>query len=371
MQILFVVCQHLEDAAFWRGDLDACARLQGVRDAEFDAVDFPLVALKGVANDVAVRVGQRSVVVKDILECHPTRFRSLDDLAAAHNQETPPVSKCVVHYAGERPAGMPVDEAKALLRSNDAWVVRHAADASWTLRQGRFVGKGCRDLIAKYSLKQRQYLGPTSLTSELTLLMANQCLARRGMLALDPYVGTGGGLVGVVHFGGIAVGAEIDWRMVQGAQGNRTFDQYALPRPDIVRGDFSAQGRVFWGSAGVFDAIVGDPPYGVRAGARKSGTKRKRDKDPPDPSQYALHIPPTQPYEGEQVMADLVTAARELLVPGGRLVFLFPVESDVWMARGAAALPAHDGFVLVNAAEQKLRGGLSRVLVTLEKALVV
>jgi len=364
-QVLFVVCQHLEDAAFWRGDLDACARLQGIRDVEIDQVDFPLVALKGVANDVAVCVGQRSVVVKDILECHPTRFHSIDDLAA-HN-ETPPVSKCVVHYAGERPKGMPVDEAKALLRTNDAWVVRHP-DGSWTLRQGRFVGKGCRELIAKYSLKQRQYLGPTSLTSELALLMANQCLARRGTIALDPYAGTGGGLVGVVHFGGVALGAEIDWRMVQGAQGNRTFDQYGLPRPDIVRGDFSAQGRVLWGNAGFFDAIVGDPPYGVRAGARKSGTKRKRDKEQPDPSQYAVHIPPTQPYEGEQVMTDLVTAARELLVPGGRLVFLFPVESDVWASRGPASLPLHDGFALVNAAEQKLRGGLSRVLVTLEKA---
>jgi tRNA (guanine10-N2)-methyltransferase len=56
---------------------------------------------------------------------------------------------------------------------------------------GRFISNGARHLIAKYDLKKRAYLGTTSMDSELSLISANMALARKGMLILDPFVGTG------------------------------------------------------------------------------------------------------------------------------------------------------------------------------------
>eukprot|EP00961_Rhodomonas_salina_P110215 1483521-Rhodomonas_salina.2 len=51
------------------------------------------------------------------------------------------------------------------------------------------------------------------------------------------------------------------------------FDQYGLMRPlDIVRCD---NAHPVWRMATVFDAIVCDPPYGVRAGARKTGCTKE------------------------------------------------------------------------------------------------
>ena len=56
----------------------------------------------------------------------------------------------------------------------------------------------------------------------------------------------------------------------------------------------------------MYDAIVCDPPYGIRAGARKSGSKHKKKKGQEGEEEYvvkavpeelrAAHIPQTQPY---------------------------------------------------------------------------
>lgn len=60
----------------------------------------------------------------------------------------------------------------------------------------------------------------------------------------------------------------------------------------------------------VFNAILGDPPYGVRAGGRKSVSKevtvRYRD----------THIPSTEPYSLTECLADLLELAAQTLVVG-------------------------------------------------------
>lgn len=61
----------------------------------------------------------------------------------------------------------------------------------------------------------------------------------------------------------------------------------------------------------VFDAILGDPPYGVRAGGRKSHAKpdafiRNRES----------YIPSTAPYSLTECLADLLELAAVLLVTG-------------------------------------------------------
>ncbi|CAO3586508.1 unnamed protein product [Absidia cylindrospora] len=47
---------------------------------------------------------------------------------------------------------------------------------------GRLVASGSRDLVQKYNLKKRHYLGTTLMDAELSLVMANQALASSGKL---------------------------------------------------------------------------------------------------------------------------------------------------------------------------------------------
>ena len=63
-----------------------------------------------------------------------------------------------------------------------------------------------------------------------------------------------------------------------------------------------------------FDAFVTDPPYSIRAGAKKSG-KKGGVKYSVSAEQRGGHIPATQAYPVEEVMLDLLhNAARVLKV---------------------------------------------------------
>ena len=79
----------------------------------------------------------------------------------------------------------------------------------------RFIAGSQRDIIRKFSLKQRKYVGSTSLDSELSFLMANQAKIDDGSLVLDPFCGTGSLLISSTYFGGIAFGADIDLRVLR------------------------------------------------------------------------------------------------------------------------------------------------------------
>ena len=133
--------------------------------------------------------------------------------------------------------------------------------------------------------------------------MANQAKIGKGSMVLDPFCGTGSLLLSAAHFGSISFGADIDLQVLRGNKyfdhGNRlkgkqrksvlvaesdiveqtadhsiyaNFEQYALPKPELSRCDLS---NLCWRHfEGMFDAILCNPPYGLRAGARKSGTKK-------------------------------------------------------------------------------------------------
>eukprot|EP00937_MAST-01D_sp_MAST-1D-sp2_P005527 g5527.t1 len=260
----------------------------------------------------------------------------------------------------------------------------------------RTLATSARDLVGAQSLKQRRYLGPTSMDNELSLLMANQGMARRGARVLDPFVGTGSLLVSCSTFGAACAGWDIDTRVLQGMiKGKLTgrnvwsnFDQYGLPRPELMRCDVSlhrsglrwptvrrrvasaadgvgatgGDGHEVECALGVFDAIVTDPPYGIRAGARRAGSRRVVVKEIPA-DMHEDHIPQTRPYAPEDVMADLLALAARALTVGGRLVYLLPSTYDYT----EADLPRHPCLAVVANSEQPLTLKYARRLITMEK----
>ncbi len=68
----------------------------------------------------------------------------------------------------------------------------------------------------------------------------------------------------------------------------------------------------------MFDAIICDPPYGVRAGGKKSVAKSHKI------TCAETHIPSTDAYTFEECLRDLLHLAAKHLKLGGRLVFFLP-----------------------------------------------
>ncbi|KAI9071479.1 hypothetical protein K1719_046556 [Acacia pycnantha] len=239
---------------------------------------------------------------------------------------------------------------------------------------GREIGGADRKLIPTYQLKSRTYLGPTAMDAEMAFLMANQALATPGKLVYDPFVGTGSILVAAAHFGAMTMGADIDIRVVRDGRGPdrnvwSNFKQYGLPMPiGLLRADNNLPP---WrpGLKEVFDAIICDPPYGVRAGGRKSGGRKllKGVVEPytvPD-DKRTDHIPSTAAYSLVECVHDLLDLAARMLVPGGRLVFFYPVLREDDSAE--THFPEHPCFRLISSSEQILSSRYSRVLLTMVK----
>jgi tRNA (guanine10-N2)-methyltransferase len=177
-------------------------------------------------------------------------------------------------------------------------------------RESEHSGKNKNDdtFFWKYSLKKRPYLGPTSTDHELAFLMANQAECQEGQMVYDPFCGTGSIAIAMTHFKTQTVGSDLDMRVLKGyGVGRKTrnkidgldkidkfnvftnFDYYGLPRPEILAMDVSALmfnlREVDYRSVRpLFDAIVCDPPYGVRARSQKVGIRESKKQKPEKPS---------------------------------------------------------------------------------------
>lgn len=110
---------------------------------------------------------------------------------------------------------------------------------------------------------------------------------------LDPFVGTAGLLIPPASNGAIVFGCDLDMRVLNGYAVGRinkkssyysadknfetytpkiylNFDQYELPRPNILRMDCTKKA---FAAHAQFDAIITDPPYGLRAMSRSMKKK--------------------------------------------------------------------------------------------------
>jgi tRNA (guanine10-N2)-methyltransferase len=234
---------------------------------------------------------------------------------------------------------------------------------------GRILGnrhlKG-RGQIGTYSLKKRAYLGPTSMDTELSLIMTNLAHVRPGSMVIDPFVGTGSILLVCASRGACCVGTDIDIRVLRGKGSEQTvfanFAQYGLPRPELIRSDNALYDRHFCTDFPLYDAIVTDPPYGIRAGARRSGSCRDNPRAIPDERRHD-HIAQTKPYPVSDVMADLLDMAARTLVSGGRLVYIIPSLKDF----SEDDLPRHPCLKLSHVCYQPLSLELGRRMIAMQK----
>lgn len=162
-----------------------------------------------------------------------------------------------------------------------------------------------------YRLNARTFIGPTSMPSNLSFIMSNLGRVTKNSVVYDPFVGTGSLLVSAGHFGALCIGSDLDWKILHGKTKKGpisvrdNFRQYKLKQPEILCSDLSCNQ---WRSnaAGFVDAIVCDPPYGVRAGARKSGRAEGKEVRTTLAGAQVTHIPTTQIYDVEDVIHDLL-----------------------------------------------------------------
>ena len=229
------------------------------------------------------------------------------------------------------------------------------------------LGRNWRSNLEQYSLKKRSYLGPTSMDSELSLIMTNLAQVQKGTIAFDPFVGTGSILLTAALRGAYAFGTDIDLRVLRGRSEDENivsnFKQYGLPPPELVRSDNAIYNRHYRDHLSLFDAIVTDPPYGIRAGARKSGSRKETIRPILDEHRYN-HVAQTRPYAVSDVMADLLNVAAMTLKMGGRLVYVIPSMQDF---NEDEDLPRHFCLRLVSICYQPLQIELGRRTVTMEK----
>ncbi|KAG5887575.1 hypothetical protein JTB14_009983 [Gonioctena quinquepunctata] len=211
---------------------------------------------------------------------------------------------------------------------------------------------------------------------QLSLLMANQAKVKNGDIVLDPFVGSGSLLVAAAQFGGYVLGTDIDYLMLHArtrpsriSQKKRETDesiranmkQYNLEHLylDALVNDFSLP---FWRDDFQFDAIITDPPYGIREAIEKVGTAKENYTVKEE--HLPTHIPAKIDYGISNIYKDLLSFSAKQLKIGGCVVCWFPVFREDYNESG---LPSHPCLKLTANCEQTLSKVTSRRLLTFEK----
>lgn len=231
------------------------------------------------------------------------------------------------------------------------------------------------NVLDKYDLKHRKYIGTTSFDAELSLVSCNIGQVGKGKITYDPFAGTGSFLVAAANFGGILIGSDIDARTMRGKNDNcnikANFKQYgtSLNFIDAMTMDFTNNAMR---SDFCIDTIVCDPPYGVREGLKVCGTKdsetaARREKIIIDGEKAHLRkdfIQPKKPYELSNLLEDLLNFAASRLPVDGRLAFWMPTANDDFQIHN---LPQHENLELLYNLEQEFNKWSRRLLVYVKR----
>ncbi|XP_076636962.1 tRNA (guanine(10)-N(2))-methyltransferase TRMT11 [Colletes latitarsis] len=249
-------------------------------------------------------------------------------------------------------------------------------DTAYELFFGRWITSGQRDLIQKLSLKKRKFIGNTSMDPQLSLIMANQAQVQKGDIVLDPFVGTGSLLVAASHFGGYTLGTDIDFLMLHGRTRPTRITQKIREKDESVAANMSQYGKSsyhidivvsdfsvpLWRSDMCVDAIITDPPYGIREATEKIGTTKLNPVI--EEHQASSHIPSKIDYGLPEIYKDLLSFSAKHLKMNRRLVCWFPLFRDQYSDN---QLPTHPCLELIANSEQVLSNYTSRRLLTYRK----
>lgn len=243
---------------------------------------------------------------------------------------------------------------------------------------GRLVAASGRKAINKYTLKKRSYIATTSMDAELSLVTANLALAQAGKLCYDPFMGTGSFPLACAHFGAEVFGSDMDGRSIRGKKGRDVkgnFKQYGTE--SCYLGGFVADlTNMPLRAERCLDAIICDPPYGVREGLKVLGSNKPalqevvllEDGTPAHLSD--TYLPPKKPYSFLRMLSDILDFSATMLVDDGRLCMWMPVagataEDDAQDAAADAeeyAIPQHPALELVSECTQHFNKWSRRLL---------
>ena len=109
-----------------------------------------------------------------------------------------------------------------------------------------------------------------------------------------------------------------------------------------------------WRPSFLFDAIVSDPPYGIRESSQHISRRQPDNEESAAPEKYNL----------TSIFADLLNFANIYLRVGGRLVFWMPTHITTY---DESLIPTHPCFELFSNDEQQLNRAVSRRLITMVK----
>eukprot|EP00759_Apiculatamorpha_spiralis_P018852 PhF_6_TR25146/c0_g1_i2/m.34639/K15430/TRM11, TRMT11; tRNA (guanine10-N2)-methyltransferase len=224
---------------------------------------------------------------------------------------------------------------------------------------------GRKKLLHHYALSSRPHIGTTTMPPELCFVMASLAKVRKGSFVYDCFCGTGSTLVSAAVFGAVCMGSDRDARTMRSNNSSNAsifhnFSHYGLKHGiDLLR--LSADtNMVAWRCHEMFDAILSDPPYGIREPSKKIDRKRC---DQLASTEKFMISPPSETYAQSEMETDFIAFAAKSLRVKGRVVFWHPTltEFDV------GELPSHPCLQIVGIHPQAINLRCSRQLVIMEK----
>ena len=183
------------------------------------------------------------------------------------------------------------------LEESDFSVNRQDAHYHWLLKRIKpSTNISAHELALQSDVKKRAFIGTTTMPSDRALLMTNLAKVTKGDVVLDPFCGSAGLLLASSLLGAKAVGGDLDERMlshkdhplscppslgrpmrgVEKVSYGDSFIELGLPEPTLLIGtdiqDPDVVERYLAVNHGQrYDAIVTDPPYGIRESQSNMG----------------------------------------------------------------------------------------------------
>lgn len=231
---------------------------------------------------------------------------------------------------------------------------------------------GCA-IADSFSLKKRPFLSTTAMPANYSCIMANCAHVSSNSLTWDPFCGSASIMLICARFGAKTIVSDIDYRVLHGGRCNSkqkgskeatmvdNFDFYKLPRPVmLLQADI---GNLPFRSSMQVDAIVCDPPYGVRASIMCGGTGDNTGDNTDGGSRNIGHQG-TSVQGLDDVLKKLLHVSAIHIKMGGRLVFWQPT-SDI---KNYSNIPSHPAFQVLHASSQMVHDGIwSRRLIVMVK----